>query len=494
MIFIRTFLAASLHLGLAALSATAEPSVYNRHRDHVLGTSLNLVVVAGTEAEADRAEAAVLGEIERLSAILSTYDPGSEVSKLNAASKVKVSPDLVRVLTSCESFRQSSGNAMSCRIGKALTIWDKAEKQGKVPDRADLRLVSGQAGRADVAIDPASGSVTRPEAVQFRIDALAKGYIIDKALRAGRDAAPGADGLLLNIGGDQLAWGRGPHNGKWRTGISTFSADAAGIGVPVLAYSAGALATSGPGPRDRVIDGQHFGHIVSPADGWPVSGKQRASVYARDAMTADALATALMVMDISDGIALAEGLKGVEALIRADDGRTYQTSGWQALQEPAAKLAAAKAPPWPKGYSLAVDLEIPDLRVAKYERPYVAAWIADTDGKLVRILMLAGDEPRWMEENYYWFRRFGRKAGSLVDAMSGPTRRPGRYTLVWDGLDHDGNAAGPGTHILHVEAAREHGEHQHESIELEFGTGAFTKAAEPGAELGRIAVRFGAQP
>ena len=475
-------------LCLGTASAFADSSVYHRHNDYILGTSFDLVVVADSEQVADKAEAAMLDEINRLSGILSTYDPGSEISRLNSEGRTTVSSELSSVLQRCESFRQETSNALSCRIGKVLALWREAEDKGVAPDRSALRLAAGQARRADVVIG--ADAVSRPDAVRFTVDALAKGYIIDQALAAGRAATPSATGLLLNIGGDQLVWGKGPHDGVWRTGISSFSAKETS-GKAILSYSAGALATSGTGPRDRVIAGERYGHIISPADGWPVAGKQRASVYAPDAVTADAMATALMVMDISDGLAFVEGLKGVEASILAEDGRIYETSGWEELKLSAPQFSAKANAAWPDGYKLVVDLEIPDLDVPKYERPYVAAWIADPKRNLIRILMLAGDEPRWMEENYYWFHRFGRKAGSLVDAMSGPTRRPGSYTLVWDGLTDDGKAVPPGSYILHVEAAREHGDHQHESLEFELPGDAFSKSVPAGAELGTISVSFG---
>ena len=489
--FSKALLAAAFS-GVAVLTAVAEPEAFSRHRDHVLGTSFDLVVMAENDAAASRAEAAMLDEIARLNPILSNYDETSEVSRLNAASEAKVSAELMQVLAACESFRKQTNDAVSCRIGQVISIWNAAETEDTVPDRADLRLISGQAKRMDVVLNEADRTVERPDPVEFRTDALAKGYIIDKALEAGRKAAPEASGLLLNIGGDQRSWGQGPHEGKWRTGISSFS-DTPASGNVALSLSAGALATSGTGPRDHVIGGQHFGHILSPADGWPVTGKLRASVYAKDAMTADALATALMVMNISDGIAMIEALDGVEASITAADGRVYRSSGWGTLEETGGVASPATATTaWPEGFQLTVDLEIPDLKVAKYERPYVAAWIADADRNLIRILMLAGDESRWMEENYYWHRRFGRKAGSLVDAMSGPTRRPGIYTLVWDGLDDDGNAVAPGDYILHVEAAREHGDHQHESLDLPLSSGAFADVIPGGVELGPVQVRFGA--
>ena len=240
-----------------------------------------------------------------------------------------------------------------------------------------------------------------------------------------------------------------------------------------------------------MIGGQAYGHVLSPYNGWAITGAISASVHAGDAMTADALATALMAMPLDRGLALVEGLDGVEASIIAEDGRTYSSTGWTLLTVEGMSGTAQNAPAWPPGYTFTVDFEIPALEVAGYERPYIAVWLADTERNLVRILMLAGDDSRWMEENYFWYRRFGRKAGSLVDALSGPTRRPGEYSLDWDGLDHDGAPVPPGEYVLHLEAAREHGGHQHESIELMLGDAAFTHEVPAGEELGRIAVRFG---
>ena len=66
---------------LACSGAVAE--TFTRTNDFVLGTQMDLVIVADSEAEADLVEATIVDEIERLNAILSTYDPNSEISALN---------------------------------------------------------------------------------------------------------------------------------------------------------------------------------------------------------------------------------------------------------------------------------------------------------------------------------------------------------------------------------------------------------------------------
>lgn len=478
----------------AMISGVATADVFKLHHDHVLGTSLDIVVDAPSETDANKAEGAILKEIERLRGVFSTYDNASEISRLNRSGDTTVSDDMVRVLERCEVYRTQTSNALSCRIGRLIDTWAVAERENKLPDRPAMRISAGEIRRASVEIDAGKGTVNRPDEVIFATDSLAKGYILDKALEAAIAASPKASGLLINIGGDIRTWGAGPQDGQWAVAITRGSE--LGEGGPAfdgrVLINEGAVATSGSGPRDRLVGGQPFSHVMSPADGWPVFHVLTATVYASDAITADALATALLVMDLKQGRDLVESLPGVEAEIVTEDERRHQTSGWGGLK-PEEKADRAMEASWPTGYEFAIDLEIPDQNIADYERPYVAVWIADKDRNLVRILMLAGQQARWMEENYYWHRRFGRKAGSLVDAIAGPTRRPGQYNLVWDGLTDDGLTVAPGEYILHLEAAREHGEHQHESVAFTLSADAFKHEVEPGSELGRVTVQFGSK-
>ncbi len=489
---LRTFIrlaTTSFSFGSLLFSAAAAET-YTRSHDFILGTNLDLVIIAGSEATADRVETAILTEIDRLNEILSTYESDSEVSLLNTLSSATLSSDLFAVLSACEAFREQTKNALSCRIGGLLETWQSGEESGAVPSRAQLRLAAGEIRRAKLNLDESTFSIERPTPVQFQLNALAKGYIIDRAMAVARDADPNLDGLLINIGGDIKAWGQSPDATAWTAAVKAARSET-DDGVKLMLEN-GALATSGRGPRDREIDGKSFSHIISPKNGWHVEGVSQASVLAEDAMTADALATALLVMPLNDGIALIETLTNVEARIVADDGRAYTSDGWSALAT--GSDAAQTNDSWPSGYAFSVDFVIPELDVSNYERPYLAAWVADADRKLVRILLLAGPEERWMEENYYWHRRFGRKAGSLPDALSEPTRKPGQYLIQWDGLDHDGAPAPAGDYVLHVEAAREHGDHQHESFEITLGSDPFSIERQAGDELGNISVSFGVAP
>src|SRR6476659_3211856 len=105
-----------LALPLVAIALASSPGEgqYVFHRENVLGTSLDLKVVAATPAAAESAEGHVLTEIEREAKILSGYDPASEFSRWmkTRGEKVPVSAELFEILNSFDRYRALTGGAL----------------------------------------------------------------------------------------------------------------------------------------------------------------------------------------------------------------------------------------------------------------------------------------------------------------------------------------------------------------------------------------------
>jgi thiamine biosynthesis lipoprotein len=90
------------------------------------------------------------------------------------------------------------------------------------------------------------------------------------------------------------------------------------------------VATTGDYERFFEENGQRYHHIIDPQTGYPARGAVSVTVIAQDAVTADALATAIFVLGPSEGISLAERLPGIEAfVISKKDERldVHKTSG-----------------------------------------------------------------------------------------------------------------------------------------------------------------------
>jgi hypothetical protein len=111
---------------------------------------------------------------------------------------------------------------------------------------------------------------------------------------------------------------------------------------------------------------------------------------------------------------------------------------------------------------LAVELTIPQQKVAEYHKPYIAGWLEDANGKAVKTLFVWYDVKKrenagqkWLPDVRTWWRKAGREMTLPVDGVTGATRAPGRQTLTLDSAALKGLSAGQYNFV--VEAAREAG-------------------------------------
>jgi thiamine biosynthesis lipoprotein len=482
-------------LGSAAVAFQVAPAMasesWSFHYDHVLGTSLDIIAVATNEKFAQAAADAASSTIQRLESLLSGWRDDSELSALNRASEFSASTDLFQVIAACERWRAETGGAFSARLGGVLDVIRKEAAAAA----NDLGSMAAAINSAVVTLDDVHETILRPNTVRFAVDGLAKGYIVDRALEAARSVL-GVQGVMIDIGGDLRCWGHPPSSSCWRVGVvDPDNAVDNGASAMVLALNDKAVATSGRGSRGNMT--------IEPQTGLPAQNVVMATAVANSAADADALASAFSVLAPWDSVALADRLPDVAAHIVSADGRIFTSAGWQALVAIGAKtslqLAAADtrpvagALPWPAGFTLKVDYEVPAAISAgrRVHNPYVTAWISNETGDLVRVLMYLAGKRRYQDENYIFWQRVGASRPDLVEAVTRPTRPPGRYTLMWDGRDDQGRAVPQGKYVLNVEAAREHGGHSIQHLNLMLGATPLSTQAPGQEEIGPTQVSYG---
>ena len=160
--------------------------------------------------------------------------------------------------------------------------------------------------------------------------------------------------------------------------------------------------------------------------------------------------------------------------------------------------AAIAAPAWDDHFELAVDFEIAPQEGYRYHRPYVAVYVETPEGKRVRTLSLwvntNGRGPRYIRELRRWFsgEREVEDAGGpdLVASMSGATRPPGAYSVVWNGRDDRGTVVEQGPYRIVIEAAREHGSYQLMQQDLTLTAKPVAADLSGNQEIGRARVEY----
>jgi hypothetical protein len=155
-------------------------------------------------------------------------------------------------------------------------------------------------------------------------------------------------------------------------------------------------------------------------------------------------------------------------------------------------LASASA----MGADLALKLDVPQLNVAEYHRPYIAAWLENGDQKMVANLAVLYDlkkrdngGTKWLKDIRQWWRKGGRDAEMPMDGVSGATKAPGEFTLNFPKATLDKLPAGQYT--LVVEAAREAGGREAVKVPLQWPPKSAQNVTGQGKEeLGAVVVQL----
>ncbi|WP_416306171.1 DUF2271 domain-containing protein [Neptunicella sp. SCSIO 80796] len=481
-----------LLLGIAAasMSAVADQPGYTAHYDNVLGTSLDVRIIGVSDDKAEQALDKTLHEIKRLENILSTWQSDSQISQLNHSKQAQgLAEELIQVVSLCEQWRESSQHAFSCRMGNLEQLWQQAEQLQQVPDRVAVRYQARDIDRQTLKVDTELQGIDLGEHIALAPSGLAKGYIIDKASDYLRQLLPEMQGLKLDIGGDAYYWGHSAASSSWNVAIATpnrLNDDNSGqINSMSVQLASKAIASSGHNSRFFEIQRRRFSHILTPKDGWPMDNAPSAVVIANDATTADAVATALSTQPAMQGLDWVNSLDGVEALIMLADGTNISSDHWvQYLSLDNQQTASTQLP------TLRIDYQIPDIKTLEYHKPYMALWITDNHNKPIKNLLVLGENSRWARENSRWWRKVGRRNPDLLDGLARPTRRPGKYNLLWNGLDDAGYPLSGSEYQLHIEAAREEGGHDYQSINFNLDNATLDLNLPAQGEIGAVALHL----
>ncbi|UBV41881.1 FAD:protein FMN transferase [Deinococcus taeanensis] len=295
--------------------------------EHLLGTEVEVQIVAGTRAQAEQAEHAALSEIDRLTLVLNRFDPGSELRRWQARrgdTHVPLSLDLLHVLQLADHWRVYSGGAFHPGADTLGQLWAQAARTGQRPAPQVLARQVSALRDAPWTLHR-DGSATLHASGPLSLNALAKGHIVDRAACVA-SRCPGVRSVLVNAGGDLRVVGPA------RVTVNIADPRTPRDDAPPLArvqVRRGALATSGQAHRGYQVGEHWYSHVIDPRTGQPVQAAPGVTVTAPDCATADALATILSVLEVHTGLQVLGHLPGCEALIITAGGALHASAGWR---------------------------------------------------------------------------------------------------------------------------------------------------------------------
>lgn len=283
-----------------------------------MGVRTSVSVVGLSERDAKPAIALALEEFERIDLLMSNWKAESEITRINETAGVKPSPadpEVLEVIDRALSVSALTGGAYDATVGPLMTLWGLRGQGGRVPsDEAVSETLRG-VRTADVHVELKSSTIRFGQpGIELDLGGIAKGYGIDAAVTMLK--RHGVERALVNAGGDLFALGAPAEGPGWRVGIR--HPERPGEVFAIVTLHDEAVATSGGYANFFTAGDRNYAHILDPRTGRPAdTDVLSASVVATDATLADALATAVYVLGLSEGSALTERLDDVEAVIIA---------------------------------------------------------------------------------------------------------------------------------------------------------------------------------
>ena len=271
------------------------------HAFPAMGTACGVGVTTGLRelGAAHRAIAAAVIEVAACERALSRFDPGSELSRLNAAGGAwtECGPRLLGALSAAVDAREATGGLFDPTILPALVAAGYDTTFEALEPRAPETAFGWRAGAA-VEVDRVRGRARLEPGAAVDLGGIGKGFSADRAVAALAAAWPDMPGCVVDLGGDLSLWGEPPEGGAWRVAVA--DPRVPGGRLSVLHLSEGGVATSGRDRRRFGPDGE-LHHLIDPATGQPaVPGPLSVTVVAADAAAAEAHATALAITPVAE--------------------------------------------------------------------------------------------------------------------------------------------------------------------------------------------------
>ncbi|MEN6578365.1 MAG: FAD:protein FMN transferase [Phycisphaerales bacterium] len=288
----------------------------------MMGTFCRVVVIARSERTARACIAAAFEVQDRIESLMSYHRPDSELNQVNRYAEEKpvpVNPMTFEVLRQAIHFSEVSEGTFDVTVGPLVDLWRAAGEMNEPPTQEALAEARRKVGFKKLILDDKAMTVRFGEqGMRIDLGGIAKGYAVDKAVEA--MTKRGALGGMVDLGGNIRCFGRAPRGQeRWRIGIQDPNVAPDDLSpskyLLVLELTDTSVATSGDYRRFAVVEGQRQSHILDTRSGRGAEKLVSDTIIAPDAITADALSTAVNILGPEAGMALIERLPGIEAVL-----------------------------------------------------------------------------------------------------------------------------------------------------------------------------------
>jgi len=261
-----------------------------------MGTVYTLNLYSPSQAHAEAIEQQVFDEIDRIDALLSNYQPTSELSRINQNAgnePVTTDEETMRFLLASQHWSRVSDGAFDITVGRLMKLWGFYRHQGAIPSDTELDKARSSTGWQKLQLDPSTRTVRFLDpGLELDPGGIGKGFAVDTAVTLLREDHVQA--AMLSAGGSTIyALGAPPGEPGWKIVIPGPLPSNATLSTVYLRDTS--LSSSDCTQKNFVANGHLYCHIMDPRTLRPVEGRVQVTIIHPSATASDALSNVLFV-------------------------------------------------------------------------------------------------------------------------------------------------------------------------------------------------------
>ena len=265
---------------------------YQHNHGFVFGTVYNITYQSDQNLQNE-----IIAQLNKVDASLSTFNKNSIISKVNTNKDVTVDEMFKEVFEQAQQISAETGGAFDITVAPMVNLWGFGFKNNIRPSRSAIDSLRAIVGYNKVKL-VANQVKKQDRRIMLDCSAIAKGYGCDIVARYLH--SKDIKNFMIEIGGEVLTSGISEKRLPWKIGVTKPIDDTTHIDQElqtVLNVTDKAMATSGNYRNFYYKGGKKYAHTIDPKTGRPVQHSLlSATVLATNCATADAYATAFMVM------------------------------------------------------------------------------------------------------------------------------------------------------------------------------------------------------
>ena len=286
---------AFLVIGTVIIVSRQQSTPYQHDRGMVFGTVYHITYQSSKSLQKD-----IEAELAKVDASLSPFNERSIITAVNENRDTVVNKMFSDVFALAMKISDSTNGAFDITVAPLVNAWGFGFKGGAMPSRHQVDSLKALVGYHKVSLTNGRVSKTDPR-IMLDCSSIAKGYgcdVVAKFL-----SAKGIDNYMVEIGGEIVTRGISEKRLPWKIGVTKPTDDSLNVNQEIqtiINVTDKAMATSGNYRNFYYKNGRKYAHTIDPSTGYPVQHNILSStVIADDCATADAYATAFMVMGLN---------------------------------------------------------------------------------------------------------------------------------------------------------------------------------------------------